>query len=50
MYLPGGGVGAGASEVVEGLDALEVGGDGVGASPASNANTSIIQHSMCEWF
>ena len=43
-------VGFGAGEVVEGLDALEVEGDGVGAAPASNANTSIIQHSMYEWF
>ena len=39
-----------AAEVGEGLDALEVGGDGGGAAPASNANMSIIQHSMCEWF
>ena len=50
MYLPGVGVGAGAREVGEGLDALEVEGDGGGAAPASNANTSIIQHSRCEWF
>ena len=39
-----------AGEVGEGLDALEVEGDGGGATPASNVNTSIIQHSMCEWF
>ena len=50
MYLPGGEVGFGAGEVGEVMDALEVEGDGVGAGPASNANTSIIQHSMCEWF
>ena len=50
MYLPGVGVGFGAGEVVEGLDALEVEGDGGGAAPASNANTSIIQYSMYEWF
>ena len=48
MYLLGGGVGFGVGEVDEVMDALEVEGDGVGASPASNANTSIIQHSM--WF
>ena len=33
---------AGTAEVGDVMDALEVGGDGGGAVPASNANTSII--------
>ena len=44
------GAGACAGEVFWGLDALEVEGDGAGAGPASNANTSIIQYSMYGWF
>ena len=41
---------AGTAKVGDVMDALEVGGDRGGAAPASNANTSIIQHSMYEWF